>query len=320
MIDLVEYLVSLGFHPDRVRGQDYFYRSPLREEKTASFKVNRVKRLYFDHGTGRGGTILDFGMAYFGCDLKAFLEKLASDLSFHRPVKPVLPSLSAQDPHPAPQAGEKNKVQILVAGPLQSPALVDYVASRKIPLPIAAAHCQEVRFELSGRQFFAIGFKNDQGGFELRNPYFKGSSSPKAPTFLNRNHKELSVFEGFFNFLSFLALDQLRPQPSSNFLVLNSLAFFEKSLPVMDQHASITLYLDRDEAGKRCTALALSREQQYQDGSGLYADSKDLNEWLIKNSLALQQEKNSLELARQLQRQQEEFQKQLRQGCNRLRR
>lgn len=45
-LDLVDYLASLGFQPEKIRGQDYWYRSPLRQEKTASFKVNRAKRLW----------------------------------------------------------------------------------------------------------------------------------------------------------------------------------------------------------------------------------------------------------------------------------
>lgn len=45
-IDLVGYLASLGHLPQKVRNEDYWYLSPLREEKTPSFKANRrLKRL-----------------------------------------------------------------------------------------------------------------------------------------------------------------------------------------------------------------------------------------------------------------------------------
>jgi len=36
-IDLVDYLASLGHQPKKVKNQDYWYLSPLREEKTPSF-------------------------------------------------------------------------------------------------------------------------------------------------------------------------------------------------------------------------------------------------------------------------------------------
>ncbi len=48
-----------------------------------------------------------------------------------------------------------------------------------------------------------MGFKNNFGGFELRNKYFKGSSSPKEITLISNNSPDrLNVFEGFMDFLS----------------------------------------------------------------------------------------------------------------------
>ncbi len=40
-IDIVKYLETLGYHRQKIRNNDYWYLSPLREEKEASFKVNR---------------------------------------------------------------------------------------------------------------------------------------------------------------------------------------------------------------------------------------------------------------------------------------
>ncbi|WP_315819360.1 CHC2 zinc finger domain-containing protein [Paraflavitalea speifideaquila] len=132
-LDLVDYLASLGFNPEKVRGHDYWYHSPLRQEKTASFKVDRARRLWYDHGTGQGGTILDFGMAYFRCDLREFLRRLDQDFSFHRPIQSTVPSTSAAGQPSVTPAGEKKKIAVLSAGPLVSPALIGYLADRKIP-------------------------------------------------------------------------------------------------------------------------------------------------------------------------------------------
>ena len=75
-LDLVEYLQDLGHHPQKIRGNDYWYLSPLRDEKTASFKVNRKLNLWYDHGLGKGGSLIDFGVLYFNCSVKEFLERL----------------------------------------------------------------------------------------------------------------------------------------------------------------------------------------------------------------------------------------------------
>ena len=75
-IDLVDYLFTLGHHPEKIRNQNFWYLSPLREEQTASFKVSRRKGFWFDFGTGRGGDIIDFGVLYHKCDVTELLERL----------------------------------------------------------------------------------------------------------------------------------------------------------------------------------------------------------------------------------------------------
>ena len=75
-------------------------------------------------------------------------------------------------------------LRILSDAPLRHPALVGYLASRGIAQRIAAGYCREVRYEVNGRAFFAVGFRNDAGGWELRSERFKGGSSPKYITTL----------------------------------------------------------------------------------------------------------------------------------------
>ena len=86
-IDLVEYLKSLGYTPQKIRNDDYWYHSPLREEKEPSFKVNRRLNVWYDHATGKGGNPVDFGIFYHRCTVSEFLEKLSDHqhhFSFHQ--------------------------------------------------------------------------------------------------------------------------------------------------------------------------------------------------------------------------------------------
>ena len=86
-IDLVNYLEKLGHRAQKIRGNDYWYLSPLRDEKTPSFKVNRKMNVWYDHAMGKGGTLVDFGKLYFKCSVKELLSKLeeekANIVSFH---------------------------------------------------------------------------------------------------------------------------------------------------------------------------------------------------------------------------------------------
>ena len=77
-------------------------------------------------------------------------------------------------------------------------------------------------------------------------------------------------------------MNQNNQHELTNFLVLNSLAFFERSLLLMENHQSIDLYLDNDTEGRKCTSLAEKRSVKFKDESKVYQGSKDLNEWITK--------------------------------------
>jgi hypothetical protein len=76
-LDLVEYLAFLGHRPQRIKNSDYWYLSPLREVRTASFKVNRKLGIWFDHGIGKGGDLIDFGTHYHNCSVSELLVRLS---------------------------------------------------------------------------------------------------------------------------------------------------------------------------------------------------------------------------------------------------
>jgi hypothetical protein len=84
-IDPVGYLSLLGHKPVKIRNNDHWYLSPLRNEKGASFKVNRRLNLWYDFGIGKGGGLIDFGLLHHHCSIPELLEKLAQNtLSFQQ--------------------------------------------------------------------------------------------------------------------------------------------------------------------------------------------------------------------------------------------
>jgi hypothetical protein len=287
-MDLVEYLEKLGHRPRQIRNEDYWYFSPFRVEKKPSFKINRRMNVWYDHGIGEGGRLVDFGTLYHRCTVKEFLEKMRTEddmiVSFH--------------PQQFPLAGEKKelvketgRISIISSAAITDSGLLKYLKERQIPLAIAGQFCQQVCFELYNKKHLAIGFKNDSGGYELRNHYFKGSSAPKRPRLITQNDsKGLSVFEGFFSFLSFQTFLQSNqknrielPARQTDFLVLNSLSFFEKARELMEKYSNIQLFLDRDLMGLKCSSRALQWSDKYKDQSHAYRHFKDLNEFLVKS-------------------------------------
>ena len=78
-----------------------------------------------------------------------------------------------------PQATGYRQVRI---DPLTNPVLLGYLKERGILPEIAREACKEVHFQNKGKWYFAVGFANRSGGYEIRNKYLKGSISPKEIT------------------------------------------------------------------------------------------------------------------------------------------
>ncbi len=277
-IDLVEYLSGLGYEPAEKRGNVYWYHSmlPGREEKTPSFKINRRMNRWYDWGDAKGGNLVDFGVFYYGCSVTEFLQKLGTGISAMRITMPVADHQQNLE--------EDSKLTILGAGKISSLPLFKYLQTRCIPRTIADQYLSEVRYQIKDRNYYALGFKNDAGGYELRNAHFKGSSSPKDTTFIDNDSDTLCVFEGFFNFLSYRMMDLHKKDSEPNFLILNTTSFFKKSLTKMQAHKEVKLFLDNDKTGDKNIIKALAIDKlKFKDPRSFYSGYNDLNEWLIKN-------------------------------------
>lgn len=273
-MDMVDYLSRQGFQPAKITGYSYWYHSPLHDEKTPSFKVNRKMNRWFDFADGKGGNLVDFGILLHRCSVSDFLRKLDS------PV--ITLNQSKQIVHQLQQDNKDNAISILSVHSISSYPLQKYLHGRRINMEIADNYLKEVRYQIGDKTYYALGFKNDASGYELRNASFKGSSSPKDSTFIDNGAKDVAVFEGFFNFLSYKNMYYNQQEPLRNYLVLNSTSFFEKSLTKMQEHQRVHLFLDNDKTGQKYTeqALALNKEK-FQDERRLYQGYDDLNHWLM---------------------------------------
>lgn len=269
-IDLVNYLSEIGHQPTKIRGYNYWYLSPLREEKIPSFKVNRKLNRWYDFGLAKGGNIIDFGILYIRCSVGDFLNQNNPQFSSHQPF--------IKTPKKDTVESVEDTIKILHEKPLFSYALYRYLQQRKIPFEVAKKHCREVSYGLKGKEYFGIGFKNNSGGYEIRNAYVKLSSSLKDITTIKNGAKEVLVFEGFFDFLSFISIQKNSSETDKDFVILNSVSFFEKARPFIEDHLTIKLYLDRDITGQNCSRYALTLSDKYHDESNLYKEYKYVND------------------------------------------
>ncbi|MDR1896214.1 MAG: toprim domain-containing protein [Prevotellaceae bacterium] len=145
---------------------------------------------------------------------------------------------------------------------------------------MANLYCKEIHYRINDKNYFSIGFKNDKGGYELSSPpNFKSCISPKEITSIRNNQDACLVFEGFWDFLSYLTIRKTE-KTKHDVSVLNSVANVQKAMDFLKSHREIYAYLDNDEAGRKTIELIRSANSTVYDRSTKYADFKDLNDYL----------------------------------------
>ncbi|MBQ2884228.1 MAG: toprim domain-containing protein [Alphaproteobacteria bacterium] len=270
LIPIRDYLAQRGVRPKQENNRYGFYLSPLREEGDASFKVDYSQNMWYDFGLGRGGSIIDLVMEVEKCNFQQAVERLQSSN--------IVPSniVTSQTLHILPSS-----LQVVGDYPLRHPALINYLDSRAIDTAIAKKICREVHYSVGEHNYFAIGFRNDYGGWELRSERFKGCSTPKHITTIDNGSDKALVFEGFMDFLSYLTIKR-NDSPTCNIAVLNSVANVQKAVPFLARHRSIYTFLDNDDAGRKALSEIerLCPRSEVVNQSDFYRRHKDLNDYL----------------------------------------
>jgi hypothetical protein len=266
-------LAKLGHFPSRTTPKEAWFLSPFRSETQASFKVCKKRNRWYDHGAGKGGNVIDLICQINRSSVKdtlLFLNEDAPLFSFQQPL--IFEKEKSKD----------EKVIITNVKPISHPALLGYIKSRGISIRTAKSYCKEVHYTFKGNPYFAIGLQNESGGWELRNKYLKNCTSPKDIKLLQNGYDVLTITEGMFDLLSILAhRPELRQK--SDFLVMNSTVFIEKTMSILKGYSSIELYLDNDFNGRLCTEK-LMKHKGAKDKSFIYKGHKDMNQWLMENA------------------------------------
>ena len=187
------------------------------------------------------------------------------------------------------QQASEPSFQHLEVKELSHPALLRYLQERGIDTTLAKSECKELHFTHNGKPYFAIGFPNVAGGYEVRNRFFKGCIAPKDISHIRQAgepREKCLVFEGMTDYLSFLTLRMKNcpAMPSldgQDYVILNSVANVSKAIDVLHGYERIHCLLDNDEAG-RTTYWKLEKEfaGRIRDFSNNYNGHKDLNDYL----------------------------------------
>ena len=272
-IPIVDYLAQTGYKPKLTKGVNYWYCSPLRSELTPSFKVNAERNQWYDFGTGDHGDIIDLVCILQHCSTVEAMRRLAT-------LKGVRLAPSFSFGGIIPVRSQAPSMELISVQAVKHPKLLLYLSERGLQPSDASPFLSEVYYKVSGKCFFALGFPNDAGGWELRNPYFKGCFAPKAiSTIKGTDSHKLLLFEGFMDFLSWR---KLHPEVQDDSIMLNSLTLLPKLIPSLYPYATIESFLDNDEAGDRATKQLIDAGLPVKDMRACYTPYKDVNEYLVQ--------------------------------------
>ena len=317
-IAIDDYLSLAGINPSKQTkgGRELWYSSPIRQGDThPSFKVDKVKNLWFDFGLAKGGNIIDLV-----CELQhatvsealAILDKtglyskhtsFSSASSIKSPIffqgsvfnseaevfqSHVINHLQS-DSELKKFAGEKEKFcafEVLRVSDINQASLIKLLQERRIRLDIAKKYLQQVHYKPreSVNSFYALALPCGDG-FEARSAFFKGFIGTKKDiTKINlKNKQSLSIFEGFMDFLSFLTYYGITNFQNS-VIILNSINLRKRALEEIKNYnfSKIYLFLDNDEAGESTTDFFNLTIDNIPiiDKSFLYENYNDFNDML----------------------------------------
>lgn len=269
-ISLEEVLLSLGHLPTKQNEKEAWYLNPFANESQASFKINKRINYWYLFSEGIGGTNTDFMKKYLNASVNEVLV-WAEDQNFSSFQKQNIPDQKFENP-------SKN-YEILAVNEIQHPALLEYLRERKVGNQ--TQFLDEIHYRMNDKDYFGIGFKNDSGGYEIRNKYSKICLGKKDISTIKNDSNSLRVFEGFFDFLSFKNVENFLEKEPSDYLILNSASMIYNVKSSLGNYEHIELYFDNDEAGNRAVEMIKNENQNVKDCRILYSDFKDLNDWMI---------------------------------------
>ena len=286
-ICLPEILRKLGYLPVKQQNDELLFFSPFRSERAPSFKVSESKNIWYDFGLPGGGDIIKFATTYlqFHDEDYTVLRNMTGTIDFATTFK-----LTSK-------FEEERTATLTMRGTTQisNKNLIEYIKSRGISLELAQKYVEEgmIHNSKSGNDFYALCWKNENDGYEVRNPFFKGCVSSKAITFIRCTDApaaEVHLFEGMFDFLS--VVEEKKSRFKGDVIVLNSVACVPQAIAYVKSYpyTKLSTWFDNDTGG----TLATKTLQEFAEKTGTirfqgqnkkYHGFEDVNAWRMRRAV-----------------------------------
>lgn len=263
-IPIEDYLSRQGFQPVSKTVGRLMYRATWdRRDTEPSVCVYKNTNTFKDYGSSSKGTIVDMVMAVEKVSAAEAIRRLSNS------------SFVTQNFTPFTREPLYEVTEVSTWWPQ---TLRAYFDKRRISKEVYEKYTRFIRFRHKrlDKELFGIGFQNNSGGWEIRTTTTKTSISPKTYTTINPGKKTVSVFEGFFDFMS--AVEYYGREPKNTVVVLNSTSFVTE---VDWGYERAFSFLDNDDSGTKATKLIpiLCTDMRY-----LYEGYNDFNAFIEANT------------------------------------
>lgn len=294
-ISLLRILNRQGFKASYTRNNKgtiyHWFISPFRQAETKpSFSYNSNLNSFYDYGNGISGTVVDYICAYYQCTIPKALE-LQQDFNFSFSQQNISDEIVAEK-----KENDAGQYEIMSIRPIKHPALVKYLAKRKISQSLYSKYLVEINYNLNGRSFFGVAFQNVSKGYEVSYEYKKNGTEEfirvktclvcKDISFFSRGSTSVVVMESWSDFLALLTLYP-KMEDRNDFIILNSVSMRERLIEKIKCFNYLTIYsvTDNDPAGDGILKLLI---ENFADRviplNPFYSDHKDVAEYLEKET------------------------------------
>ncbi|SFT05595.1 hypothetical protein [Mucilaginibacter polytrichastri] len=278
-VSITALLARLGYQPVHNSGRESVYRSVLHQDgKKPSFCVNDTLGMWYDKRTGKGGNVIDFGLAFWpGLATREVCGKLNDVM--HQAVLPAVAGVK--------QAGKRRRKSLKlpyfridkVCELGQTTSIRQFLERRGIweeaQGVLQEVHYHKVDTHQKPTLYAAAGYRNEHGGWQVRNKYFKGCLANKGLTLLAGDSRRLCVFKDIFDYLSW---KHEHPDLSNSALIINSYSLLPAAIKVAMRYPELAVYFDHSPEGHQSLRQFITELPYANNGISAFKGHHDYNE------------------------------------------
>lgn len=278
-----------GIKPKPIRNGLDLYTSPFSEERQSKLVVNPTTNTWFDPITGQTGNVVQLVCLYL--QSQGVNHSAMDALRWLKNMTGKQGSIIEPLPDAADYKSMNCHYAIKDISYLSDPALIRYLELRRgIPFHVARHKVKQllVRNKKTVKNFVAIGFKNEDGGYAIRNPKVKAHIGPRAISFIRGKVPKpdgIQIFKDIYDYLSAIVYRNGKPFDEDS-IILNSMDCLQDMTAYILNYGYqyACAWLGNNEQGKAGTELlrgfCAKEKLRFQTANETYKDFKDLNDKL----------------------------------------